>query len=40
MTGAWSIMMRRDIENFHDKIVKHCDENNMEPFDDKSHGAY
>ena len=26
MTRAWSIMMTRAIENFHDKVVKHCDE--------------
>ena len=26
MTGAWSIMMTRAIENFHDMVVKHCDD--------------
>ena len=48
MTGAWSIMMTRSIENFHGKVVKHCDDKvleycdkkTMEPCDDKSHGAY
>ena len=48
MTSAWSIMMTWAIENFHDKVVKHCDdkvlensdEKTMEHCDDKSHGAY
>ena len=48
MTRALSIMMTTEIENFHDKVVnhcddkflEHCDEKTMEPCDDKSHGAY
>ena len=48
MTMDWSIMMTRAIENFHGKVVKHCDDNvlehweekTMEPCDDKPHGAY
>ena len=48
MTMAWIIMMTRAIENFHDNVMKHCDEKilehcdkkSMEPCDDNSHGAY
>ena len=48
MTGAWSIIMTRAIENFRDIVVKHCDDQvlehcddkTMEPCEEKSHGAY